>query len=91
MITSAIFFGKNYTKWQYTGCALILTGVCVAYAIKDDFSFSGLSKVDPSVRNFNFIYFCAILPIVASNLYKEKALTDDTIDDFELNTRIGVW
>ena len=45
------------------------------------------------MRNFNFIYFCAVIPIVVSNLYKEKALTDDVaaIDDFELNTRIGVW
>lgn len=86
MLTSYIFLGKRYKKYNYLGVITTMFGIFVAAIPK---LYLHNTNTDPI---WLLIYVCSLIPSVASYIIKELYLTQHTnANSWYMNTIISVY
>lgn len=86
MFGSFVFHGKKFANIQVWGCILILIGAIISsqtYATGDGSSNLSLP--------FVFLYIFSLIPSAASNLYKERKMKEENLNEIHTSTIVTFW
>lgn len=95
MVSSYVFLGTTFEKYQLWGSGLILLGA-VAASSSYLFNSSGLLDKPTSGHGISLsvsiaLYFISVIPSALSNIYKEGKMKEMDLNEFHTSTIVSFW
>jgi hypothetical protein len=95
MLTSMLTISTKFKGFQLWGALLIITGACAASSAYFMGADEGSGDDGGNVRKAQpvaiFVFILSILPSALSNVYKEKCMKEDDMNEVHTTTFVSFW
>jgi drug/metabolite transporter (DMT)-like permease len=97
MISSYLFLGTTFERYQLLGSGLILTGAVIAssdYLFSSSTPLSSSSVISGHGMSLTVsvtLYLISVIPSALSNIYKEGKMKERDLNEFHTSTIVSFW